>query len=208
MLHNETLDTIFSRESCLDFTGEPIPEEAIETIVSAGLHAPTSGGRQPWHVTVITDPEILDEISYLVHGNFLEMMAKIKAENEKGAVKKTPFSGYDENPTPASVRYNAPMIIVVSGNPKESSVYATDCCLATENMYIAAQSLGIHSLWWGALERGGFKNPKSAELRKKLIPEGYEVVSASLFGYPTPGRTRQPGRLLTFKRGQGGVSRF
>lgn len=208
MLHNETLDTIFSRESCLDFTGEPIPEEAIETIVSAGLHAPTSGGRQPWHVTVITDPEILDEISYLVHGNFLEMMAKIKAENEKGGVKKTPFSGYDENPTPASVRYNAPMIIVVSGNPKESSVYATDCCLATENMYIAAQSLGIHSLWWGALERGGFKNPKSAELRKKLIPEGYEVVSASLFGYPTPGRTRQPGRLLTFKRGQGGVSRF
>ena len=117
MLHNETLDTIFSRESCLDFTGEPIPEEAIETIVSAGLHAPTSGGRQPWHVTVITDEKILDEISYLVHGNFLEMMARIKEENEKGGAKKTPFSGYDENPTPASVRYHAPMIIVVSGDP-------------------------------------------------------------------------------------------
>lgn len=208
MLHNETLDTIFSRESCLDFTGEPIPEEAIETIVSAGLHAPTSGGRQPWHVTVITDEKILDEISYLVHGNFLEMMARIKEENEKGGAKKTPFSGYDENPTPASVRYHAPMIIVVSGDPKQSSVYFTDCCLATENMYIAAQSLGIHSLWWGALERGGFKNPKSAELKKLLIPEGYEIVSASLFGYPTPGRTRQPGRLVTFKRGEGGVSRF
>ncbi len=208
MLHNETLDTIFSRESCLDFTGEKIPEEAIETIVSAGLHAPTSGGRQPWHVTVITDEKILDEISYLVHGNFLEMMEKIKAENEKNGAKKTPFSGYDQDPTPASVRYNAPMIVVVSGDPKQSSVYHTDCCLVTENMYIAAQSLGIHSLWWGALERGGFKNPKSAELKKRLIPEGYEVVSASLFGYPTPGRTRQPGRLLTFKRGQGGVSRF
>lgn len=208
MLHNETLDTIFSRESCLDFTGEPIPEDAIETIVSAGFHAPTSGGRQPWHITVVTDPAVLDEISYLVYGNFLEMMEKIKAENEKGGAKKTPFSGYDENPTPASVRYHAPMIVIVSGDPKQSSVYFTDCCLATENMYIAAQSLGIHSLWWGALERGGLKNPKGADLLKKLVPEGYQVVSASLFGYPTPDRTRQPGRLVGFRRGQGGVTRL
>lgn len=208
MLNNEVIKTILERESCLDYTGEPIPEEAIESILKAGRHAPTSGGRQPWHFTVVTDPKILDEISYLVYGNFLEMMEKIKAENEKKGEKKTPFSGYDENPTPASVRYNAPMIIIVSGDPKQSSVYHTDCCLATENMYIAAQSLGISSLWWGALERGGFKNPKCAELKKKLIPEGYQVVSASLFGYPTPGATRKPGRLLSFERGKGGVTRF
>ena len=208
MLHNETIDTILARESCLDFTGAPIPREAIETIVKAGCHAPTSGGRQPWHFTVVTDEKILDEISYLVYGNFLEMMDKIKAESEKGGVKKTPFSGYDENPTPASVRYHAPLIIIVSGDPKKSGVYHTDCCLATENMYIAAQSLGIASLWWGALERGGFHNEKSADLKKRLIPEGYEVVSASLFGYPTPGATRKPGRLVTFQRGAGGVSWF
>lgn len=208
MLKNETIDNILARESCLDFTGEPVPEEAIETLLAAGRHAPTSGGRQPWHFTVVTDPKILDDISYLVHGNFLEMMSKIKEENERGGVKKTPFSGYDENPTPASVRYNCPLIIIVSGDPKQSSAYFTDCCLATENMYIAAQSLGLSSLWWGALERGGFKNPKSADLKKLLIPEGYEVVSASLFGYPTPGATRKPGRLVTFERGKGGVSRF
>lgn len=207
-MHNETLDTIFSRESCLDFTGEAIPEEVIELILKAGRWAPTSGGRQPWHFTVITDPQVLDEISYLVYGNFLEMMEKIKQENEKGGVKKTPFSGYDENPTPASVRYNAPMIVIVSGNPKQSSVYHTDCCLATENMYIAAQSMGVHSLWWGALERGGLKNPKGQALKDRLIPEGYEVVSASLFGYPTPGRTRQPGRVVGFQRGAGGVTRI
>ena len=131
MIHNETIDTILARESCLDFTGEPIPEEAIETILTAGRYAPTSGGRQPWHFTVITDPETLDEISRLVYGNFLEMMDTIKKESEKGGVKKTPFSGYDENPTPASVRYHAPMIVIVSGDPKRSGVYHTDCCLAT-----------------------------------------------------------------------------
>ena len=82
MLKNETIDNILARESCLDFTGEPVPEEAIETLLAAGRHAPTSGGRQPWHFTVVTDPKILDDISYLVHGNFLEMMSKIK-EDEK-----------------------------------------------------------------------------------------------------------------------------
>lgn len=208
MLQNETLSTIFSRESCLDFTGEPVPEEAIETIVKAGCYAPTSGGRQPWHFTVVTDPKTLDDISYLVYGNFLEMFEKIKKENEQRGGEKTPFSGYDENPTPASVRYNAPLIILVSGDPKKSGAWFTDGCLATENMYIAAQSLGIHSLWWGALEKGGLRNPKGAELKKRLIPEGFEVVSASLFGYPTPGRTRQPGRLKSFRRGAGGVTRI
>lgn len=208
MLHNETIDTILARESCLDFTGEPVPEEAIEALLTAGRYAPTSGGRQPWHFTVVTDPKVLDDISYLVYGNFLEMMDTIKKENERGGVKKTPFSGYDENPTPASVRYQAPLLIIVSGDPKKSSVYHTDCCLATQNMYIAAQSLGLGSLWWGALERGGFRNEKSAALKQLLIPAGYEVVSTSLFGYPTPGATRQPGRVVGFQRGAGGVSRF
>lgn len=208
MLHNETIDTILARESCLDFTGEPVSDEIIDTLLTVGRYAPTSGGRQPWHLTAVTDPKLLDDISYLVYGNFLEMMETIKKESEKGGVKKTPFSGYDENPTPASVRYNAPLIIIVSGSPKLSSVYHTDCCLATQNMYIAAQSLGLSSLWWGALERGGFHNEKCAELKKLLIPEGYEVVSASLFGYPTPGATRQPGRVVGFQRGAGGISKF
>lgn len=208
MLHNETIDTILARESCLDFTGEPVPEEVIETLVTAAKYAPTSGGRQPWHITVITDPDVLDEISWLVYGNFLEMMETIKKESEKGGVKKTPFSGYDENPTAASVRYHAPMLVIVSGDPKKSGVYHTDCCLATENLYIAARSLGLGSLWWGALERGGFKNPKGKELRDRLVPEGYEVVSTSLIGYPTPGATRQPGRVVGFQRGAGGVTRI
>lgn len=208
MLTNETIRTILSRESCLDFTGEPIPEEAIETILTAARYAPTSGGRQPWHFTVITDPAVLDEISVAVYGNFLEMMETIKAESEKGGVKKTPFSGYDENPTPASVRYQAPLIVIVSGDPKRSGVFHTDGCLATENMYIAAQSLGISSLWWGALERGGLRNPKNEALKNRLIPEGYEVVSASLFGYPTPGASRQPGRVVGFQRGAGGITRI
>ncbi|MDD6024350.1 MAG: nitroreductase family protein [Oscillospiraceae bacterium] len=208
MLHNETIDTILARESCLDFTGEPVPEEVIETLVTAAKYAPTSGGRQPWHITVITDPDVLDEISWLVYGNFLEMMETIKKESEKGGVKKTPFSGYDENPTAASVRYHAPMLVIVSGDPQKSSVYHTDCCLATENLYIAARSLGLGSLWWGALERGGFKNPKGKELRDRLVPEGYEVVSTSLIGYPTPGATRQPGRVVGFQRGAGGVTRI
>ena len=34
------------------------------------------------------------------------------------------------------------------------------------------------------------------------------LLAASLFGYPTPGATRKPGRLVTFQRGKGGVSRF
>ena len=208
MLHNKTLDTIFSRSSCLDYLDTPVSEEMIETMIKAGFYAPTSGGRQPWHITAITDPEVLDEISYAVYGNFLEMAEKIKKESEAKGVKKTPFSGYDEDPTPASVRYHAPLIMLVSGTPQKSGVYFTDCCLATENIILAAQSMGLASLWWGALERGALKNPKNEALKAKLLPEGYEVVSALLIGYPKPGATRQPGRVISFERGNGAVTRI
>lgn len=42
------------RESCRDFSGEPVPREALEKILEAGRLAPSACNSQPWHFYVVS----------------------------------------------------------------------------------------------------------------------------------------------------------
>lgn len=75
----------------------------------------------------------------------------------------------------------APVMIVVSGAPL-MEITRSDCVLATANMYIAAASFGIMSGWSHMTTNDLFGDQEVK--RQFKIPEGYEVYSASLFGYP------------------------
>ena len=77
---------------------------------------------------------------------------------------------------------NTPVMILVSA--KEGMTSLQDCCLAMENMFIAAASLGIMSGWDHATVMDLFR--RDTELRRELIPEGYTVYAAAFFGYPGP----------------------
>lgn len=45
------------------FTEEAVAQKDIETIVQAGINAPSAMNGQPWHFSVITDAEVLQQIS-------------------------------------------------------------------------------------------------------------------------------------------------
>ena len=45
------------------FTDEAVAQKDIETIVQAGINAPSAMNGQPWHFSVITDAEVLQQIS-------------------------------------------------------------------------------------------------------------------------------------------------
>jgi nitroreductase len=72
------------------------------------------------------------------------------------------------------------ILIVVSGldpNPDGINVYF-DCALATENMFIAAQSLGLG----GHIYTGPVKNINATKLKLLELPEGYKVISVLRVG--------------------------
>ena len=73
-------------------------------------------------------------------------------------------------------------MILVSA--KEGGTSFEDCCLAMENMFIAAASLGIMSGWDHATVKDLFDH--APELKAKLIPERYTPYAAAFFGYPGP----------------------
>jgi nitroreductase len=73
---------------------------------------------------------------------------------------------------------NGNVIILISGpDPAGSNVYF-DCALATENMFIAATSLGLG----GRIYTGPVGRINEAMLESLQVPEGYRVVSALRIG--------------------------
>ena len=76
--------------------------------------------------------------------------------------------------------YNAPMIIVITGNNrnipwKDNGII--DCALAMQNMMIAAPTLGL-----GTVCIGGFNRKAVKEILG--IPEGVEPIGMLYIGYP------------------------
>jgi nitroreductase len=72
------------------------------------------------------------------------------------------------------------VLIVISGldpNPDGINVYF-DCALATENMFIAAQGLGLG----GHIYTGPVKNINATKLNLLELPEGYKVISVLRIG--------------------------
>jgi len=94
------------------FTDELVPCGDIETILRAGVNAPSGHNRQPWHFTAITNKALLDEI-----------------DTAAGKPKeRLSLAG-------------SPLAIVISAD-ESSSLAVFDCGTASDRMAAAAIALG------------------------------------------------------------------
>jgi len=60
---NETLETIFNRKSVRQYTAQIVEDEKLETLVRAGMAAPSSRDRRPWEFIIVKDREKLDRMA-------------------------------------------------------------------------------------------------------------------------------------------------
>jgi nitroreductase len=76
---------------------------------------------------------------------------------------------------------------------QDTKYYLEDGCAATENILLAAASLGISSCWVA-----GDKKPYDEEIRSLLsVPQGYKLISFIALGYAGEEVERVPKRPLT-----------
>ena len=59
----DALEAIRKRRSVRKYTGDPITRADLETIVDAGRLAATGGNRQPWEFIVVTDKDIIGQLT-------------------------------------------------------------------------------------------------------------------------------------------------
>ena len=57
------LERIVDMETTQYFTDAPVSDQDIETILTAGVNAPSAMNGQPWHFSVITDKAVLEQIN-------------------------------------------------------------------------------------------------------------------------------------------------
>ena len=113
------LDVIMTRTSIRAFTGEPVSREQIETILKAGMAAPTAMNGQPWRFVVVTDKAKIQEV--FGSGFRSEMFTTA------GAV----FLVCGE----------------MSSDGRPNMFWYEDCSAAAENILLAAHALGLGAVW-------------------------------------------------------------
>lgn len=177
---NEIIQNILSRRSVRVYSDEQIKQEDLGLILQAGLYSPSGCNMQPWHFTVVQNKEIINTL------NIESKKEILKSDNDY-------FKDMASNEK-YNIFYDAPTIIIISGE-KVALVPQTDCAAATENMILAAESLGIGTCWIG-LVTFLFRGKNAQEYIKMLeIPEGYEPYYAITLGYKKfPNPKPQPRR--------------
>ena len=63
------LDDLQWRYAAKHLNGQPVAAEDVEYILQAAQLAPTSSGLQPFHVFVISNPQLIAQLSQCVYGN-------------------------------------------------------------------------------------------------------------------------------------------
>ena len=187
MIDNETLRTIKQRRSIRSYRPEQIKEEELQAVLEAGLYAPNAGD-QAWHFTAIQDRGLLDRLNAAAK----EIARQLDIEDLRRL-------GNDER---HDCLHGAPTLIIVSGDERTPEPEA-DCAAATQNMLLAAESIGLGSCWI-FLVLLAFSSSQGAELRKELkIPEGYKPYCSAVLGYKKSATPRIPDRkpnLITYIR--------
>jgi nitroreductase len=165
---NDVIKAIKERRTIRKYKNQQIKNDELQTILEAGLFAPSGTNQQSWHFTVVQDQELIRELDYEAKEFF--------KQSEEESLR---IVGNNELFMPS---YGSPTIIIVSGQNGNYHV-KEDCGAATQNMLLAAYSIGIGTCWNAALT-AAFGGEKSDYLRARLqIPEGYTPLYGISLGY-------------------------
>ncbi len=152
---NDRLSLIFNRKSVRSYTKEPVSDELLETLVKAGMAAPTSVNRQPWDFVVITSRSKLDRLAdKLPYAKML--LGAPAAIVVCGNTRKT-LLGW------------------------EQQFWVQDCSAASQNILLAAEALGLGATWTSVFPDPGRMRVVADELH---LPDYAIPLNVIPVGYP------------------------
>jgi nitroreductase len=166
---NDHIDLLLSHRSIRGYRSDPLPEGTLETLIAAAQSAASSSNLQLWSAVVVRDQATKIELAKVAGGQkhieqcplFVVWLAD-HARNERVAGE-------------AEVTLEAPPHF------ETFLVAALDAALAAQNAVIAAESLGLSTVYIGAMRNDPLK------VRELLgLPDQTMAVFGLCIGYAAP----------------------
>ena len=166
---NDSLTTMLSHRSIRAYLSQPLPPGTLELLVAAAQSAATSSNLQTWSVVAVEDVERREQLSQLAGNHahirqcplFLVWLADLARLTQIAASRGLPDAGLDY---------------------LEMFVMATvDAALAAQNAAVAAESLGLGTVYIGAMRN----HPEQVAALLELPPQVFAVFGMCV-GYADP----------------------
>ena len=149
------INNIMTRTSIRQYTDEPVSKADIETMLRAGMAAPTAVNKQPWHFVVI---------------NSKEKLAELAGDNPRGGMLKK---------APLAIVVCGNMDKALPGQGR--GFWVQDCSAATENILLAANAIGLGAVWTGLYPD---ENRAGVVAKVLKLPETYIPLCTIVIGHP------------------------
>ena len=163
---NETIATLLDHRSVRGFSADPVPAGTLETLIAAAQSAATSSNMQLWSAIAVTDPAKRKVLAGIA-GNqkhieqcplYLAFVADMSRNERMSQAEQVTFE-------------NLPYL-------ETFMVACIDAALAAQNAVVAAESLGLRTVYIGAMRN----DPAKVHELLGLPPKAF-VVFGLCVGY-------------------------
>ena len=117
------IELMHARTSVRKFTDSPVSRKTLETVIRAGMAAPTAGNKQPWDFIGIDDKKILEALA-----------------------APLPYASFTKN-APAAIVVCGNIERAFEGD--EEPFWIQDAAAACQNILLACEALGLGAVWTG-----------------------------------------------------------
>ncbi len=203
-----------SRRSCRNYTDRPVDRDILDDLIKIGITAPSGTNSQLWPFTVLPTRKsvtalgercaaFFDNLNRMSENRFLRGLLKIIGKPEldeyfsehhdsvSQALQEWKKSGVDR------LFHGAPAVILVGSEP-EASCPREDALLATQNILLAAHSMGLGTCLIGfAVEA----MKRDISIKRFIgIPDDEKIYAVIALGHPDEPYQRMAGRKRFVQR--------
>ncbi|MBW1766222.1 MAG: nitroreductase family protein [Deltaproteobacteria bacterium] len=197
-----------SRRSCRNFSDRPVERIVLEDLVKIGITAPSGSNSQMWTFTILPSKnevgglgeragEFFRKINRIVEKSFLRFLLRLVGKKEFESYYQEHYErvkkGLEEwDKTGRDLLFHGATACIIVGSRPGASCPGEDALLATQNILLAAHSMGLGSCLIGYVVKA-MRYDKGIQ-RFAGIPDEEEIYAIIALGYPDERYERTVGR--------------